>query len=81
MNAKFDVEIIFTSFMHMVERHFSTKIKSIQTIGDKEFNFMSTILSKLGINRRKTYPHTSEQNKSVKYRHKYVVEKGLALLF
>ena len=63
----------------MAERHFQTKLKSVQTDWGDEFRNLSQIFSPLGITHRHSCPHTSEQNGFVERRHRHV-ETGLTLL-
>ncbi|KAJ0727195.1 putative RNA-directed DNA polymerase [Helianthus annuus] len=77
---KSDVYTTFKQFLHMVERQFNTKLKSVQTDWGGEFRNLTPFFNSLGIIHRRSCPHTSEQNGIVERRHRHVVETGLALL-
>ncbi|KAF7151058.1 hypothetical protein RHSIM_Rhsim02G0101600 [Rhododendron simsii] len=77
---KSDVFNIFSKFQAMVERQFSSKIKSVQTDWGGEFRKLNSYFATLGILHRLPCPHTHEQNGSIERRHRHVVETGLALL-
>ncbi|KAJ9553489.1 hypothetical protein OSB04_017534 [Centaurea solstitialis] len=80
LKLKSDVYATFKRFLAMVERHFHTKLKSVQTDWGGEFRNLSQFFSPLGITHRLSCPHTSEQNGFVERRHRHVVETGLTLL-
>ncbi|GKC46050.1 tryptophan aminotransferase-related protein 3-like protein [Tanacetum coccineum] len=77
---KSDVYSTFKSFMQMVERQFTTKLKNVQTDWGGEFQNLASFFSSLGIIHRRSCPHTSEQNGFVERRNRHVVETGLTLL-
>ncbi|GKC57184.1 integrase [Tanacetum coccineum] len=77
---KSDVYSTFKSFVQMVERQFTTKLKNVQTDWGGEFHNLASFFSSLGIIHRKSCPHTSEQNGFVERRNRHVVETGLNLL-
>ena len=77
---KSDVYATFKSFVQMVERQFTTKLKNVQTNWGGEFRNLAPFFSSLGIIHRRSCPHTSEQNGFVERRHRHVVETGLTLL-
>nr|GEY08113.1 retrovirus-related Pol polyprotein from transposon TNT 1-94 [Tanacetum cinerariifolium] len=77
---KSNVCSIFKSFVQMVERQFTTKLKNVQTDWDGEFRNLALFFSSLGIIHRRSCPHTSEQNCFVERRNRHVVETGLTLL-
>lgn len=56
------------------------KIKATQTDGGKEFHFITTKPSSLGIIHRKNCPHISKHNMVVKTRNVCVFECGIDLL-
>ncbi|KAM0001405.1 putative RNA-directed DNA polymerase [Helianthus debilis subsp. tardiflorus] len=77
---KSDVYLTFKSFVTLAERQFHTKLKNVQTDWGGEFRNLAPFFSSLGINHRRSCPHTSEQNGIVERRHRHVVETGLTLL-
>ncbi|GJV35108.1 putative RNA-directed DNA polymerase [Tanacetum coccineum] len=77
---KSDVYSTFKSFVQMVERQFTTKLKNVQTDWGGEFRNLALFFSSLGIIHRRSCPHTSEQNGFVERRNCHVVETGLTLL-
>ncbi|GJZ54390.1 putative RNA-directed DNA polymerase [Tanacetum coccineum] len=77
---KSDVYSTFKSFVQMVERQFTTKLKNVQTDWGGEFRNLALFFSSLGIIHRRSCPHTSEQNGFVERRNRHVVETGLTLL-
>ncbi|GJV44036.1 putative RNA-directed DNA polymerase [Tanacetum coccineum] len=77
---KSDVYSTFKSFVQMVERQFTTKLKNVQTDWGGEFRNLASFFSSLGIIHRRSCPHTSEQNGFVERRNRHVVETGLTLL-
>ncbi|GJW35576.1 putative RNA-directed DNA polymerase [Tanacetum coccineum] len=77
---KSDVYFTFKSFLQMVERQFTTKLKNVQTDWGGEFRNLASFFSSLGIIHRRSCPHTSEQNGFVERRNRHVVETGLTLL-
>nr|GEZ55553.1 hypothetical protein [Tanacetum cinerariifolium] len=77
---KFDVYSTFKSFVQMVERQFTTKLKNVQTDWGGEFRNLVSFFSSLGIIHRRSCPHTSGQNGFVERRNRHVVETGLTLL-
>ncbi|GJU47053.1 putative RNA-directed DNA polymerase [Tanacetum coccineum] len=77
---KSDVYSTFKSFVQMVERQFTTKLKNVQIYWDGEFRNLASFLSSLGIIHRRSCPHTSEQNGYVECHNRHVVETGLTLL-
>ncbi|GJU55993.1 putative ribonuclease H-like domain-containing protein [Tanacetum coccineum] len=76
---KSDMYSTFKSFVQMVERQFTTKLKNVQTDWGGEFRNLSSFFSSLGIIYRRSCPHTSEQNGFVERRNRHVVETGLTL--
>lgn len=66
---------IFVSFMTMVKRNISIKLKSVQTDGRDEFKFVDTHFAHLGINHRVTCLYISEGNDVVESRNIRIVEK------
>ncbi|GJS38076.1 putative ribonuclease H-like domain-containing protein [Tanacetum coccineum] len=77
---KSDMYSTFKSFVQMVERQFTTKLKNVQTDWGGEFRNLALFFSSLGIIHRRSCPHTSEQNGFVERRNRHVVETGLTLL-
>ncbi|GJZ02295.1 putative RNA-directed DNA polymerase [Tanacetum coccineum] len=77
---KSDVYFTFKSFVQMVKRQFTTKLKNVQTNWGGEFRNLALFFSSLGINHRRSCPHISEQNGFVERRNRHVVETGLTLL-
>ncbi|GJR86798.1 nucleotide-binding alpha-beta plait domain-containing protein [Tanacetum coccineum] len=77
---KSDVYSTFKSFVQMVERQFTTKLKNVQTDYGGGFRNLASFFSSLGIIHRRSCPHTSEQNGFVERRNRHVVETGLTLL-
>ncbi|GJX47706.1 retrovirus-related pol polyprotein from transposon TNT 1-94 [Tanacetum coccineum] len=77
---KSDVYSTFKSFVQMVERQFTTKLKNVQTDWGGEFRNLTSFFSSLGIIHRRSCPHISEQNSFVERRNRHVVETGLTLL-
>nr|GEX64094.1 putative polyprotein [Tanacetum cinerariifolium] len=77
---KSDVYSTFKSFVQMVERQFTTKLKNVQTDWGGEFHNLASFFSSLGIIHRRSCPHTSEQNSFAERHNCYVVETGLTLL-
>ncbi|KAK1420567.1 hypothetical protein QVD17_22267 [Tagetes erecta] len=80
LKQKSDVFDTFKQFVSVVERQFSTKLKTVQTDWGGEFRNLSKFFASLGITHRLSCPHTSEQNGFVERRHRHVVETGLTLL-
>nr|GEY84359.1 retrovirus-related Pol polyprotein from transposon TNT 1-94 [Tanacetum cinerariifolium] len=80
LTQKSDVYSTFKSFVQMVERQFTTKLKNVQTDWSGEFRNLASFFSSLGIIHRRSCPHTSEQNGFVERRNRYVVETGLTPL-
>nr|GEV12781.1 retrovirus-related Pol polyprotein from transposon TNT 1-94 [Tanacetum cinerariifolium] len=76
---KFNVYSTFKSFVQMVERQFTTKLKNVQTDWGGEFCSLASFFSSLGIIHRRSCPHTSEQNGFVERRNRHVVETDLTL--
>nr|GEW05262.1 retrotransposon protein, putative, Ty1-copia subclass [Tanacetum cinerariifolium] len=76
----FDVYSTFKSFVQMVERQFTTKLKNVQTDWGGEFRNLASFFSSLEIIHRRSCPHTCEQNGFVERRNHHVVETGLTLL-
>ncbi|GJV20702.1 putative RNA-directed DNA polymerase [Tanacetum coccineum] len=77
---KSDVYSTFKSFVQMVERQFTTKLKNVQTDWGGEFRNLASFFSSLGIIHRRSCPHTIEQNGFVERHNRHVVETGLTLL-
>ncbi|GKA35263.1 putative RNA-directed DNA polymerase [Tanacetum coccineum] len=77
---KFDVYSTFKSFVQMVERQFTTKLKNVQTDWGGEFRNLASFFSSLGIIHRRSCPHTSKKNGFVEHRNCHLVETGLTLL-
>ncbi|GKA56514.1 putative RNA-directed DNA polymerase [Tanacetum coccineum] len=77
---KSNVYSIFKSFVQMVKRQFTTKLKNVQTDWGSEFRNLASFFSSLGIIHRRSCPHTSERNDFVERRNRHVVETGLTLL-
>ncbi|GJX15178.1 putative RNA-directed DNA polymerase [Tanacetum coccineum] len=77
---KSDMYSTFKSFVQMVERQFTTKLKNVQTDWGVEFRNLASFFSSLGIIHLRSCPHTSEQNGFVERRNRHVVETGLTLL-
>ncbi|GJZ06535.1 retrotransposon protein, putative, ty1-copia subclass [Tanacetum coccineum] len=77
---KSDVYSTFKSFVQMVERQFTTKLKNVQTDWGGEFRNLASFFSSLGIIHRRSCPHTSEQNGFVERRTRHVVETSITLL-
>ncbi|GJV38730.1 putative RNA-directed DNA polymerase [Tanacetum coccineum] len=65
---KSDVYSTFKSFVQMVERQFTTKLKNVQTDWGGEFRNLASFFSSLGIIHRRSCSHTSEQNGFVERR-------------
>ncbi|GJZ34668.1 retrotransposon protein, putative, ty1-copia subclass [Tanacetum coccineum] len=55
---KSDVYSIFKSFVQIVERQFTTKLKNVQTDWGGEFRNLASFFSSLGIIHRRSCPHT-----------------------
>ncbi|KAG8491907.1 hypothetical protein CXB51_015260 [Gossypium anomalum] len=68
------------NFNAMVQVQFGCTIKRLQTDWGGEYRFLLTELSRLGIQHRVTYPHTSEQNGVVERKHRHLVDMGLTIL-
>ncbi|GKA34894.1 retrovirus-related pol polyprotein from transposon TNT 1-94, partial [Tanacetum coccineum] len=77
---KSDVYSTFKSFVQMVERQFTTKLKNVQTDWGGEFRNLASFFSSLGIIHWRSCPHTSEQNGFVERRNRHIVKTGLTLL-
>nr|GEV02099.1 hypothetical protein [Tanacetum cinerariifolium] len=77
---KSDVYFTFKSYVQMVERQFTTKLKNVLTDKGGEFRNLASFFSSLGIIHRRSCPHTSEQNSFVERCNRHVVETGLTLL-
>lgn len=71
---------MFQQFKVLVENHFSTTIKTLQSDNGGEFKSFVHFLNKLGITHRFSCPYTSAQNGRVERKHRHVVETGLSLL-
>lgn len=80
MARKSDMFILFKQFITMVERQFSSKVKTVQTDWGGEYRNLSNYFSTMGIVHRLSCPHTHEQNGYVERRNRHVVETGLTLL-
>ena len=78
--AESNVFSIFQRFQLLVERHFSCKIKSVQTNWGGEYRKLNSFFQTIGIHHRLICPHILEQNGSVERRHRHIVETGLNLL-
>jgi len=77
--VKFDVFKIFLQFQALVERQFTTKIKSVRTDWGGEYRKLNTYFKTIGIHHHLICPHTHEQNGTVERRHRHIVETGLTL--
>nr|GEU29282.1 integrase, catalytic core [Tanacetum cinerariifolium] len=79
-SQKSDVYSTFKSFVQMVERQFTTKLKNVQTDWGGEFCNLALFFSSLEIIHRRSCLNTSEQNGFVERRNRHVVETSLTLL-
>jgi histone deacetylase 1/2 len=70
---------IFLQFQALVERQFTTKIKSVRTDWGGEYRKLNTYFKTIGIHHHLICPHTHEQNGTVERRHRHIVETGLTL--
>jgi hypothetical protein len=79
---KSDVFNSFVQFWLLVEKHFSSPIKCLQTDNDGEYisSLFTRYLMENGIFHRRTCPHTSQQNGTSKRKHRHIVDMGLTLL-
>lgn len=69
LHANNNVQSIFQSFITMVERHLSTKIKNVKTDGGVDFFFFALLCLLLVLCIKKTSPHTLLQNGVIAYRY------------
>jgi hypothetical protein len=81
ISCKSDVSVVFLTFKTYVERYFNSKIKAIQSDWAGEYHSINKILQQFGILHRVSYPHTHQQNGAIVWKHRHIVETGLALLF
>jgi hypothetical protein len=79
---KSDVFNSFVQFWLLVEKHFSSPIKCLQTDNDGEYisSLFTRYLMENGIFHRRTCPHTSQQNGTSERKHRHIVDMGLTLL-
>ncbi|GMI87222.1 hypothetical protein HRI_002391500 [Hibiscus trionum] len=80
LKNKSDVSVAFDLFVTMADNQFDSKIGALQTDGGGEFRFLETVAPRLGVQLRKTCPHSSQQNGIVERKHRHVVETMLTLL-
>lgn len=80
LKNKSNVQSTFLNWQQLVERQFGTKIKSVQTDGEREFQTLSSHFKySVGINHRISCPHTWAQNGLLERKHRHV-EMGPSLL-
>jgi len=77
--AKSDLFSIFQRFQVLVERQFSSKIKSIQNNCGDEYRKLNSLFQTIGIHHRLICPHTHEQNDSVERHRRHIVKTRLTL--
>lgn len=80
LKRKLDALNAFHQFHKLVETHFSSKIKAVQSDSRGEFKAFTPYLINLGILHKFTCPYTSHQNGTVERKHTQIVETGLTLL-
>ncbi|GMJ03321.1 hypothetical protein HRI_004001300 [Hibiscus trionum] len=80
LKRKSEASAAFNLFHALVRNHYNNTIKAIQTDGGSEFFFLDNLLPSLGIQRRITYPYTSQQNGVVERKHRHITEMALTLL-
>jgi histone deacetylase 1/2 len=80
LKHKSDVEHVFYEFQKQVERTLGTKIISVQSEWDGEYQKINQYFKNTGISHRISCPHTHQQNGAIERKHRHLVETTLALL-
>lgn len=71
---------IILQFIKLVTNFFGRSLISIQTDNGTDFKSLTPLLQNLGISPRLTCPYLHQQNGSVEFHHRRIVEIGLTLL-
>ena len=71
---------VFHTFQAFVERQFDAKILAMQSDWGGEYEKLNSFFQKIGISHHVSCPHAHQQNGSAEWKHRHIVEVGLALL-
>lgn len=75
--------MILSNFIHFVENHFKSCVKTIRTDNGTEFQNHScqNLFAELGILHQKTFPYTPQQNGVAERKYRHLLQVTRALLF
>ena len=82
MKCKYEFTNIFVAFKAQLENLFDTKIKVLRTDGGGEYigSYLHIFLQNHGIVHQFSCPHTPEQNRVAKRKHRHITETCMTLL-
>lgn len=83
LKAKSKLFGVVDKFMKFFQTQFATKIKTFQSDGGTKFfnNNVKTLLSDNGTFHQISCMYTPQQNGCIEWKHRHIVETGLAMLF
>lgn len=83
LKKKSDFYNVLESFVALVQTQFTCKLKVFQSDGGTEFTNgrVKSLFSSNETHHRMSCPYTPQQNGKAEYKHRHIIETGLAMMF